>query len=170
LKVETALHACAQSSFFILASLAFKEEALFLSKSIAARGRTMEDSNRPDATLILEDVIMPVLPFLPPGDIWNLRGASRRVKEAILDGSRDMFILGERRVPTMMGVGHYWDDVDDMDEDEEDDGGQRQHTLRVYQIQKFRFALSVRRSDLVDEECKLTISMIVVEVVLHNGV
>jgi hypothetical protein len=134
----------------------------------------MEDLNRPDArTLILEDVIVPVLPFLPPGDIWNLRAASRRVKEAILDGSPDMFILGERRLPTMMGVRRYWDDVDDMDEDEEDDeddGGQNKHNVRVYQIQKFRFALSARRSDLADEECKLTSSMIVVEVVLHNGV
>jgi hypothetical protein len=40
--------------------------------------------------------------------------------------------------------------------------------FRVYQIQKFRFALSVK-CELVDEKTKLASSMIVVEVVLHNG-
>jgi hypothetical protein len=123
----------------------------------------MEDLNhRPDAALLLEDVIEPVLPFLPPGDIRSLRAASHRVKEAIRDRSPAMLILGERRLPTMMGVRHFWDDA----ENEEGDLGE---WVRVYQIQKFHFALSVK-SDLVDEECKLTSSIIVVEVVLHNGV
>jgi hypothetical protein len=53
---------------------------------------------------------------------------------------------------------------------EDDHGGQNKHNVRVHQIQTFlRFALSVRRSDLVDDECKLTSSIIVVEVVLYNG-
>jgi hypothetical protein len=50
----------------------------------------MEDLNhRPNAsTLILEDVIVPVLPFLPPpGDIWNLFAKH-------LAGSKNPFIMG----------------------------------------------------------------------------
>jgi hypothetical protein len=141
----------------------------FLSKSVAIRGRIMDDLNhRPDAAL--EDVIEPVLPFLPPGDIRSLRAASHRVKEAIHDRSPDMLILGERRLPTMMGVKHFWiEDDEDHDEDHEDDDG-GQEWVRVYQIQKFRFALSVESDLVVDEECKLTSSIIVVEVALHNHV
>jgi hypothetical protein len=71
-----------------------------------------------------------------------------------------------------MGV-RYYSHVYEEDQEDEDNGGHPHHELvQVYQIQKFRFALVVKQSDLVDEECKLTrpSSMIVVEVVLTNGV
>jgi hypothetical protein len=81
-----------------------------------------------------------------------------------------MLILGERRLPTMMGVkGIFGIEGDGDDDDDDDDDGAEWIIVGVYQIQKFRFALSVQ-SDLVDEECKLTSSVIVVEVMLRNFV
>jgi hypothetical protein len=75
-----------------------------------------------------------------------------------------MLFLGERRLPTMMGVRHIW--IDDDDE-----YGDQVWVRRVYQTQKFHFALSVKSDLVVDEECKLTSSMIVVVgVALHNAV
>jgi hypothetical protein len=138
--------------------------------------RTMENLNRPDAAAaLLEDVMEPVLLFLPPGNIRNLRAASRAgVKEAIHGSTigvllAAMLILGERRLPTtLMEVRYYYFcfDNDGKDDNEDDDAFREESWVsrrRVYyQIQTFRFALSVK-SDLIDHEesCNLTRSRLV---------